>query len=73
MGGQQQEEEKELKGQTAVLHHISQAQQHLQKAVAAGAASTPLVAEIPVFQQLTQMSKDLTPAMQAVAKMRGLG
>lgn len=61
-----------MRGKEAVMHHLSQAQQHLQKAYAAGQEASSLVGEIPVFQRMQEMGKELTVAMQQVAKMRGL-
>jgi len=59
--------------QTAILGHIKMAQQELDAAIKRAMAANSLAGEVPVFQQLERIKKELTAAMQQVGKMRGLG
>lgn len=58
--------------QTAILGHIKMAQQELDAAIRKAQAANSLAAEVPAFQQLEKMKKELTAVMQQVGKMRGL-
>ena len=59
--------------QTVILGHIKMAQQELDAAIRKAQSANSLAGEVPVFQQLEKMKKELTAAMQQVGKMRGLG
>ena len=58
--------------QTNIIAHLRAAQSALEGALTAAKQSSPLTAQIPLFQELEEMKKKLTAAMQQVGKMRGL-
>lgn len=63
----------ETGNQQNIIAHLRSAQAALDGALVTAREGNALVMEVPVFQQLEKMKKDLTAAMQAVGKMRGLG
>jgi hypothetical protein len=63
----------ETGNQQNIIAHLRSAQSALDGALVAAREGNALVMEVPVFQQLEKMKKDLTAAMQQVGRMRGLG
>jgi hypothetical protein len=59
--------------QQNIIAHLRAAQSALEGALITAREGNALAMEVPVFQGLEKMKKDLTAAMQAVGKMRGLG
>lgn len=55
-----------------ITAHLNAAQTALRLAVAEGQNASPLTANIPAFQRMEGMSKEIAALMLEVNKMRGL-
>ncbi len=62
-----------FKARDKVITAMSAAQQELGKAWQAAMQANPMTADVPVFQRIQGMQKELGAMMMEVSKIRGLG
>lgn len=58
--------------QQEVIKKLSAASKELQEAHRLAVKKNPMAQDLPVFQRVLKMQKDLTEVMQEVSKVRGL-
>lgn len=66
----------ELKGKQSaadqIMHCLSAAQSNVGQAMQLGAEANPMTANVPVFQRMAEVQKELGAMMLEVSKLRGL-
>lgn len=64
--------QRDLTPKEVVMQKLQNAMQELTLAHSLAVQANPMAAELPIFQQIQGMAKDLQPLMVAMHKLRGL-